>query len=436
VTAETQRRKPLPPAPVRQKVLRVVYSPDQEAIGRVFLLSNDAFTIGREVQGAGCVADDLMSRAHVKIWKEGTRHLLEDLKSRNGTFVDGQRVDLPADLSANRVILVGATLLVVDQEPSPDLLPVGEDLEETVDEIGGVSFLSERLRRSISTVARAPGNVLLLGPTGAGKDVTATAIHRLWGSGRPFVPVNCAAITPELAESALFGHTAGAFTGADAEKIGYFAEANGGTLFLDEIGELPAAIQAKLLRVLEDGMVRPIGGQPQKVNVRIIAATLRDLEGTSFRSDLLARLSDWTLHLAPLAERKSDILCLFQRFLPRVRLTPEAAEALVLWSWPHNVRGLRKQAARLMTTKGGDVVIDGSHLPEEMLAALKSRDQEFDESLTEDQLDVGIPPAEKLRQELSRTRGNVAQIARDNGWHKTQVYRWIKRYGLNPHAFK
>jgi DNA-binding NtrC family response regulator len=449
-TVPTQRRPRPPLAPARKRVLRIAFSPDLQAVGRVLPLSEESCTVGREVQGAGCVADGLMSRAHARISKQGARWLLEDLGSRNGTFVDGQRLDIPADLSANRVILIGATLLVVDEEPAPDLLPVGEEEEEEerIDEIGGISFATERLRRSLVTVARAPGNVLLLGPTGAGKDVAANAIHRLaQGSGRPFVPVNCAAITPELAESALFGHTKGAFTGAEGSNDGFFVEADGGTLFLDEIGELPPAIQAKLLRVLEDGMVRPIAGDPKQVNVRIIAATLRDLEGTGFRGDLHARLADWTLHLPSLAERRADVLPLFQRFLPRAELSVEAAEAMLLWSWPHNVRGLRKLAARLMTTKGERTSVDASMLPEEMTAFLRTRGAEIDDSLTDDHLDADairagepasgeVPTAERLRQELVRCRGNVSQVARENGWYKNSVYRWLKRYGINPNAFK
>ncbi len=231
-------------------------------------------------------------------------------------------------------------------------------------------------RAATSSVA-----TLLLGETGTGKDVFANAIHRLSGRrGRPFVAQNCAALPETLLESELFGHRKGAFSGALADKKGLVHEANGGTLFLDEIGDMPLTLQAKILRLLEEGSIRRLGDTKQEtVDVRIVAATNADLprkiaEG-SFREDLYYRLSVFPIAIPPLRERPSDIPLLIEFFLNRIAhaqgraafgLTPRALEALCRWRYPGNVRELRNMAERAALLVDGDERIDLAHLPPQL----------------------------------------------------------------------
>lgn len=239
-----------------------------------------------------------------------------------------------------------------------------------------VVFADPAFRRVLETaalVAPTEAPVLILGPSGAGKDVIARLLCR-WSrrSEGPFVAANCAGLPETLIESELFGHIKGAFTGAQADRKGYFRAAQGGTLFLDEIGELPLHLQAKLLRVLENGEITPVGSdQPVRVDFRLIAATHRDLteavaEGR-FREDLFYRLNVFELRVPPLRERREDILPLARHFAEQfagrsVRFSPQAASALLAHPWPGNVRELRNAVQRACLLARGDVVLP-EHLP-------------------------------------------------------------------------
>ncbi len=239
-----------------------------------------------------------------------------------------------------------------------------------------VIFADSAFRRVLETaalVAPTDAPVLILGPSGSGKDVIARLICR-WSrrSEGPFVAANCAGLPETLIESELFGHVKGAFTGAQTDRKGYFRAAQGGTLFLDEIGELPLHLQAKLLRVLENGEITPIGSdQPVRVDFRLIAATHRDLteavaEGR-FREDLFYRLNVFELRVPPLQERREDILPLARHFAEQfagrpVRFSPQAAGALLAHPWPGNVRELRNAVQRACLLARGDVILP-EHLP-------------------------------------------------------------------------
>jgi len=237
-------------------------------------------------------------------------------------------------------------------------------------EILGSSPALEELRQRIAQAAPTDGRILILGESGTGKELVASALHRQSRrSHRPFIKINCAAIPPDLIEDELFGHARGAFTDAKTAKPGLFEEADGGTLFLDEIGDMELTVQSRLLRVLEDGRVRRIGEtRDRQVDVRVIAATHRDLEDSvragRFREDLYFRLAHLPLSVPPLRERREDVRSLFHHFLERFsrqhrarpkRVDPEVYPYLENYSWPGNVRELRNLCERLVVF-GGDPV--------------------------------------------------------------------------------
>jgi two-component system response regulator AtoC len=232
-----------------------------------------------------------------------------------------------------------------------------------------------------SKVARHPSSVLISGASGTGKELVARLIHReSERASAPFVPVNCGAIPENLLESEFFGYVRGAFTGADRDRGGLFEAAHGGTLFLDEVGELPPSLQVKLLRVLQDGEVRRLGGtESREVNVRVIAATNRDLEGMvqdgGFREDLYYRLAVVPIHLPPLQARKQEIPELVHHFLRRHRerlgvgvegIAPEAMEALMAYPWPGNIRELENLLERVVVLADGPQ-LGARDLPEGVL---------------------------------------------------------------------
>ena len=259
------------------------------------------------------------------------------------------------------------------------------EIADLAGEVGivGSSQAMRQLGSLIKRVAPTPSTVLIQGESGVGKELAARALHGMsQRAERPFVPVNCAAVSPELIESELFGHVKGAFTGASESRSGLFVYANGGTLFLDEIGELPAALQTKLLRALEEQRVRPVGSTKEvPVDVRVIAATNRDLRAEvaagRFRQDLFYRLEVLTLTIPPLRERAEDIVPLAEHFnlqlasrigLPPLELVPEVAARLAGYAWPGNARELRNFIERALIlghfpVDGADAGVGGVALP-------------------------------------------------------------------------
>ena len=428
------RRRPR----ARTRLLKVVYSPDASALGRTFALTGERWTLGRAVEGPGHLADDALSRMHVRFTpRPGAVYVVEDLRTSNGSFLDGRSLTEVTPLEVGQVLSVGETLLVVDAEPPRDALPTRDDATGDVPEIRGTSLTSERLRLSIATVAPTAGSVLILGPTGSGKEVAARALERLSGRRGAFVPVNCAAIPSSMAEAELFGYAKGAFTGATSEHEGFFAQADGGTIFLDEVGDLPEPVQAKLLRVLETGEVQRLGEERRRIlDLRVVAATHKNLDNLDFRKDLFARLGDWVLRIPSLAERRADILDLFDFFLETEEPRPyssEFAEALLLYDWPMNVRELQKMARRLANLRTGNRVLDVEDLPELLQGMLDHRFEEAEEIEDEE---VNAPPREELEALLAATEGNVKQAAIEYGCHRNQLYRWLRRRRIDPRVFR
>jgi two-component system response regulator AtoC len=311
----------------------------------------------------------------------------------------------------------------------------------------GIVGHSEALQQAIAIarkVARHPSTVLITGESGSGKELIASLIHEAGPrANAPFVAVNCGAIPEHLLESELFGHARGAFTGAVDDRHGLFEEANGGTLFLDEIGELPLALQVKLLRALQEGEVRPVGDNtPRAVDVRVVAATSRDLEAEvragRFRADLFYRVNVVRIQLPPLRERREDIPDLVRHFLgvfnKRLGLaiagvTPAAMRLLMDHAWPGNVRELENVIERAMVLADGPQ-IEADHLPQTV------RLPGSGVAMAEDDLDLSVKRRTEvlertlIQRALRQTGGNRTRAARILELsHRALLYK-IKEYGL------
>lgn len=377
---------------------------------------------------------------------------IRDLETKNGTYVNGARVP-SAVLRDGDVVRVGdAVLLLRHEAADPEDAPLGA--------LAGVSLAVRALRCELVRVATAPAPVLLLGESGTGKELAARALHEHSGRRGRLVAVNCSAIPEALAESQLFGHQSGSFTSASAEHEGWFRAAQAGTLLLDEVGELPLALQPKLLRALEEGQVTPVGStRPRPVDVRVIAATNRELKTAvsagRFRADLYARLCALVIELPPLRARKEDVLLLLKLQLGPAHppLTTALAEALLLYDWPLNVRELVQLAAHLRYAVGkseeldvwmvkGRLPLSQPPLPETApaepaqaphLSPDQVPDQEPDQV---PDLDERGPPARPLpRAEvetlLRQHHGIVTRVAAAVGRSPRQIRRWIDQYGIS-----
>jgi DNA-binding NtrC family response regulator len=313
--------------------------------------------------------------------------------------------------------------------------------EENLDGIIGSSPNIQDVLRIISRLKDTSTPVLISGESGTGKELAARAIHFRGAMAKtPFVAVDCGSLVPTLMESELFGYEKGAFTGATKSKPGLFQAANGGTIFLDEVGELPLEMQAKLLRVLQEKEVRPVGSNDHvSVAVRVIAATNRDLEAAyragTFRKDLYFRLNVVTLHLPPLRERRSDIPMLVHHFLDRyargqnLQVSPAAMKSLLQYDWPGNVRELENCIARAVTL-GDRQIIDVHDLP----PAIRSEHPSGGPA-TEDRTSLSTTAlAEMERMTILRVfeqaHGDKALAGKMLGISRATLYRKLKRYNI------
>jgi transcriptional regulator with PAS, ATPase and Fis domain len=314
--------------------------------------------------------------------------------------------------------------------------------EENLDGIIGTSAGMQDVLRMISRLKDTRTAVLIFGESGTGKELVARAIHFRGALAQaPFVAVDCGALVPTLMESELFGYEKGAFTGATRSKSGLFQAANGGTLFLDEIGELPLEMQTKLLRVLQEKEVRPVGSNDKvNVDVRVIAATNRDLESAyregTFRKDLYFRLNVVTVHLPPLRERRSDIPMLVHHFLNRyaptthLQVTPAAMKSLLQYDWPGNVRELENCIARGVTL-GDQAVIDVQDLPPSIRA-----EQPTGQAMTPQDAaslsTTALAEMEKMTilRVFEQANGDKALAGKMLGISRATLYRKLKRYNI------
>ena len=384
-------------------------------------------TIGSDATAQLCVADPHVSRRHAMVVRAGANVVVRDLESRNGTYVDGIAVR-EAILDVPATIRVGGTTIRFETEARTfEARRMGNAVGSS-EQMRGVFDLLGRLAASDLTVT-------LLGETGVGKDVLASAVHH--ASARrsgPFVVFDCGAVAPALIESALFGHEKGAFTNANATVAGAFERAHGGTLFFDEIGELSLDLQPKLLRALEQRKIQRVGSTVEiPVDVRILAATNRDLEtevaAGRFRQDLFFRLTAAVVAVPPLRERLSDLPELVEAILAaegrRVRVTQETLEALASYDWPGNIRELRNVLLAAAAMADADL-IEPRHL-----LMFKPRRR----SATLADFPLGGRSLESIEraaivQTLKNADGNKVRAAKTLGIAPSTLYEKMRRYKI------
>jgi transcriptional regulator with PAS, ATPase and Fis domain len=387
---------------------------------------------------AGCelrLDDRTASRVHCEVRVRGSAIFVRDLGSTNGTFCEGVRV-YEADVPSGAILKIGATAIRVEVSDAP--LFVDVSTRESFGELVGKSLEMRRLYAMLERISKSDTTVLVQGETGTGKDVLARSIHAESARAKgPFVPVDCGAVPEQLFESELFGHLKGSFTGATTDRKGVFEEAEGGTLFLDEVGELPLALQAKLLRALETKSVRRVGSNtPRAVDVRIIAATNRPLaqcvnDGT-FREDLYYRFAVVEVALPPLRARREDIPLLaahFHRSLGGNGVLPDAyVAALVQKSYAGNVRELKNVIERDVLLGNVTEARPSASPPPlalptgaEELAPLHLPLKEARQAWTESFEQIYV------RAILKRTRGNVTRAAELAGVSRRFLQRMAAR---------
>jgi two-component system response regulator HupR/HoxA len=415
-------------------------------------------TIGRAPGNTIVLENPKVSRQHavIRVHEDGS-YVVSDLGSANGTYLNGRRVLLPERLRHGDVLQVGATTLTFVHPPSGVARRRGGDEDNTVTgdqspgelTVVGTGPAMEAVFRLMTKAAASAIPVLIEGETGTGKELVARAIHVVSARGRgPFVAVNCAALPETLLESQLFGHRRGAFTGADRDRVGLFEAASGGTIFLDEIGEMPLAMQAKLLRVLQDGEITPLGDtRPRQVDVRVISATNRclvtEVDERRFREDLYYRLAGFPIVLPPLRERREDIPLLAERFLAdaahkhRKHITgmdPAALDCLVRFEWPGNVRELQNEIQRAVVLAEDGEAIGPQYLSPRVRGAVimepMSEVAPLNASPTELREARAVFEARHIAEVLSRHGGNVSRAAEALGLSRMQLHRKLKEYGI------
>ena len=444
--------------------------------GAEYRFEQDLIRIGAMDDNDVVIHDETASRYHCKIVQEDTGYVLVDLESTNGTFVNGVRIR-EVFLHPGCTISVGQSKVAFHaRDEEREIKP------STADRCGHLIGQNARMREIytiIETIAPSAATVVIEGETGTGKEVVAHTLHSLSPRrDKEMIVFDCSAVPPNLIESELFGHEKGSFTGAVMTRQGLFEMADGGTLFLDELGELPLDLQPKLLRALEQRVVRRVGASKStKVDVRIIAATNRDLREEvrerRFRQDLYYRLSVVKLHLPPLSQRRDDIPLLCQHFLENApynrapdgrqrahSLTPSAMACLQAYHWPGNVRELVNVIERAVSFCSGGA-IDARDLPEhlrESLAAQRAssgRGRAATAVPSQPAVSAGRPPRppDELFQDgvrfkdakelwvasferdyivslLKRHQGNISHAARDADIDRKYFRKLMKKYDI------
>ncbi|MFQ5666967.1 MAG: sigma-54 interaction domain-containing protein [Candidatus Binatia bacterium] len=385
--------------------------------------------------------------------QHGIIGVIECINKREGMFFQAELAFLEALAGSIGIAIENARLyqtLKLSEARLRDevaILARERPLQQRFSDIVGTGQAMERVFRLVESALSSPITVLLQGETGSGKEVIARAIHfNSSRKARPFVAVNCGAFTETLLESELFGYRKGAFTGANADKLGLFEAANGGTMFLDEIGDTPVPMQVKLLRVLERGELLPVGGTaPRQVDTRVISATNKDLLGEvragRFREDLYYRLSAFPIHVPPLRERREDIPLLVRHCLQQltqkwgrreVAVSPATMDCLVRYAWPGNVRELQHELERALTLAGEATALELDHLSDRVRSS----------ATTTGQVRL-VGPLKQVRRAFEKDyiahvlhtqKGNVSHAARALGISRVTLQTKMKELGLRPRA--
>lgn len=413
--------------PVARLELHWVYPPMVPPPGT---LEGRQIEIGRDVASGFRLEFASVSRRHAEIYRDGPVYAVRDLGSRNGTYLNGARI-AHGVLAAGDILRIGDCVGVV--LAGADGRPVTEIAPDLFAGDGLASALDDARRAAPS---RLP--IVLVGETGTGKERVSRAIHAWSGRQGGFHAINCAAFAENLVESELFGHAKGAFTGAHAASPGRVRAAHRGTLLLDELADLPLRVQPKLLRLLEEDSVIPVGDtRPHPVDVRIVAATQTPLEELVkrgvFRQDLRARLSGLVVRLPPLRERRLEIVPLFLRLLTvhtggrAPSIEAKFAEALCLHDWPDNVRELDLLTRQLLALNGGEPVLKRAMLPAVMRPSLPAPNESFGEAPgTRSEHDLLA-----LRRALAASSGNVKAAAQSLGFSRQRAYRLLSRENVD-----
>ncbi|MEP7123910.1 MAG: sigma 54-interacting transcriptional regulator [Byssovorax sp.] len=413
----------------------------------------EKIVIGRAPEGDHVlrIADDCASRAHAQVWCGASRDVITDLGGKNGTLVNGAPISGETSLDDGDFIEVGSTLLVYRRVDEGTAALLERKLELRLGPTKTLAPAAMRVAVEIERIAETDASVLLLGETGTGKDVAARQIHQRSKRTGDFVAVNCAAIPETLAEAELFGHVPGAHHGAARSRPGYILSADKGTLFFDEVGDMPEAVQVKLLRVLQDRLVTPLGSdRPRLVDVRWLAATNAEVneESSQLRRDLYARLAERVITLPRLRDRREDLGILAAhlltsltappgRTLPRA-ITRRAAWALFTGDLPLNVRGLFDvlKGAALVCSKERMDLADFS------AATLGLRGRTIPprapppEPSSPSSSAAAAPPrnrrpeASVIEAALQKRSGVVGLAAADLGIHERQLRRWMRELGV------
>jgi DNA-binding NtrC family response regulator len=417
--------------------LVVVDGPDR---GRACRIGERESTIGTAAGCALVLSDDRVSGQHLALRAVESRFVVKDLGSTNGTWYEGSRIT-EVTLPAGSTLLVGKTALRIEPEAQPLDLPPSQS--RRFGELVGESLAIREVFAVLERVAASDATLLVEGETGTGKELVARAIHEASDRRRgPFVAVDCGALPEGLLESELFGHVRGAFTGAANARAGTIRRAHGGTLFLDELGRISPTVQARLLRVLEERVVRPLGGDSEtEVDVRVVAASRDDLDAEvatgRFRPDLLYRLAVVRVVLPPLRSRREDIPLLVRELVRRRGFADEAPagaglDRLIAHAWPGNVRELRNVIDRAIalapgaqrfadltirveaTPVAGDGLAIRSDLPyaEAKAAVLHDLERRY------------------LGDVLARTGGNLSAAARESGIDRKHLRTLARKHGL------
>ncbi|MBX3157413.1 MAG: sigma 54-interacting transcriptional regulator [Deltaproteobacteria bacterium] len=440
----TRIRREATPATVNLRRCKLVVIKGAQR-GTEFVIAGDVFRVGKAPDANDLVlGDETVSRVHFEIMRDAKGYLVRDLKSTNGTFLDGAEVK-EAYLRAGSVIAAGSCELKFT--PFEERIEILPSEKEQLGEMVGKSPAMREIFGLVEKIAPTDATVLIEGETGTGKDMIARTLHLLSPRGEaPFIVVDCGAVAGTLIESELFGHEKGAFTGAVAARQGAFELASGGTVFLDELGELSLDLQPKLLRVLEQRELRRVGGTKTiKVDLRVIAATRKDLrsevEKGKFREDLYFRLNVVPITAPPLRERREDIPLLIDHMLTKLApsngtsaLSETTRAALMAHDWPGNVRELRNVIERalalgadpgmLVAPLGDGGNNRGAQLRDgiEFEPGVSFRDTK--EKWTE------LFERRYLTWLIKRADGNISKAARDADMDRKYLHKLLRKYGI------